>query len=348
MKGVSMRKDVTIPSCGSELAGWLYVPDGLGKKERRPAIVMAHGLSAVKEMYLDAFAERFCAAGFVVTVFDYRNQGASPGEPRGQIFPDDQHDDYRNAITWTQARAEVDAERIGIWGSSYSGGHVIHVSAFDRRVKCAACQVPLVDGLENTRRLVRADVHPQFRALLNQERAARATDPAKVSYFPVVSEDCEGCVLPTPDSWEWFSTTGKNRAPNWKNEMTWESVEKLIEYRPGAHIHLISPTPFPDGRGERRRPDADGSRHRGIPAGSRAQEARRHPRWALRRLPRASHRGLGRSGDRVVPRASHELSTSAVPARGDGTANVGRAFAVSLPLWEGLSATMRGHGLPSR
>jgi fermentation-respiration switch protein FrsA (DUF1100 family) len=239
-----MRTDVTIPSCGLELAGWLYVPDGMKKKEARPAIVLAHGLSAVKEMYLDAFAERFCAAGFVVTVFDYRCQGSSPGEPRGQIFPDDQHDDYRNAITWTQARPEVDAERIGIWGSSYSGGHVIHVAAFDRRVKCAVCQVPLVDGIENVRRLVRADVVPAFRALLNDERAARATDPGKISYFPVVSEDCNGCVLPTPDSWDWFSQTGATRAPTWKNQMTWESVEKLIEYRPGAHIHLISPTPF--------------------------------------------------------------------------------------------------------
>ena len=239
-----MRTDVTIPSCGLDLAAWLYLPDGMKKKETRPAIVMAHGLSAVKEMYLDAFAERFCAAGFVVTVFDYRCQGSSPGEPRGQIFPDDQHDDYRNAITWTQGRPEVDAERIGIWGSSYSGGHVIQVAAFDRRVKCAACQVPLVDGIENVRRLVRADVVPAFRALLNEERAARATDPGKISYFPVVSEDCNGCVLPTPDSWDWFSQTGATRAPTWKNEMTWESVEKLIEYRPGAHIHLISPTPF--------------------------------------------------------------------------------------------------------
>ena len=239
-----MRTDVTIPSGGLELAAWLYLPDGMKKKETRPAIVMAHGLSAVKEMYLDAFAERFCAAGFVVTVFDYRCQGSSPGEPRGQIFPDDQHDDYRNAITWTQERPEVDAERIGIWGSSYSGGHVIQVAAFDRRVKCAACQVPLVDGIENVRRLVRADVVPAFQGLLNEERAARATDPGKISYFPVVSEDCNGCVLPTPDSWEWFSQTGATRAPTWKNEMTWESVEKLIEYRPGAHIHLISPTPL--------------------------------------------------------------------------------------------------------
>jgi fermentation-respiration switch protein FrsA (DUF1100 family) len=239
-----MRTDVKIPSCGEELAGWLYLPEKRGKgKKKAPAIVMAHGLSAVKEMYLDVFAERFCAAGFVVTVFDYRFQGESPGEPRGQIFPHQQHDDYRNAITWTRQRAEVDPERIGIWGSSYSGAHVIHLAAFDRRVKCAVAQVPLVDGMENVRRLVRSDIIPGFLGMLSDEREKRMTDPGAVSYLPVVAEDMNA-VLPTPDSWKWFIETGETRAPSWKNEMTFESVERLMQYNPASVIHHISPTPF--------------------------------------------------------------------------------------------------------
>lgn len=238
-----MRSNIKIPSCGEKLAGWLYLPDGLAKGQKAPAIVMAHGLSAVKEMYLDVFAERFCAAGFVVTVFDYRHQGASPGEPRGQIFPHEQHDDYRNAITWTRQRAEVDPERIGIWGSSYSGAHVIHLAAFDRRVKCAVAQVPLVDGMENVRRLVRSDIIPGFLEMLSDEREKRMKDPGAVSYLPVVAEDMNA-VLPTPDSWKWFIETGETRAPNWRNEMTFESVERLMQYNPASVIHHISPTPF--------------------------------------------------------------------------------------------------------
>jgi uncharacterized protein len=194
-----VRRNVKIPSCGEKLAAWLYLPDELPEGQKAPAIVMAHGLSAVKEMYLDVFAERFCAAGFVVTVFDYRFQGESPGEPRGQIFPHQQHDDYRNAITWTRQRAEVDPERIGIWGSSYSGAHVIHLAAFDRRVKCAVAQVPLVDGMENVRRLVRSDIIPGFLGMLSDEREKRMKDPGAVSYLPVVAEDMNA-VLPTPDS----------------------------------------------------------------------------------------------------------------------------------------------------
>lgn len=129
------RRDVTFRSEGLTLAAWYYTPKGMKPDEKRPAIVMAHGFSAPKEALLANFADRFAAAGFVVTVFDYRFLGASEGEPRGQIIPSQQIDDYRNAITWTQMQKEVDPNRIGIWGTSYSGAHVLHLGAFDRRVK---------------------------------------------------------------------------------------------------------------------------------------------------------------------------------------------------------------------
>ena len=165
-----MRHDVTFPSEGLNCAGWLYVPDDMMGGEQRPAIVMAHGFSAVKEMYLDNFAEVFVAAGFVTLVFDYRNQGASEGTARGRIIPVEQHDDYRNAITWASLRPEVDASRIGVWGSSYSGAHVLHLAAFDKRIKAAVSQVPLVSGWQNAQRLIRADVFAQFIELLAQDR----------------------------------------------------------------------------------------------------------------------------------------------------------------------------------
>ena len=82
-----MRQDVTFVSEGLKCAGWLYLPDDLKSGEKRPAIVMAHGFSAVKEMYLDSFAEVFVAVGFVTLVFDYRYQGASEGESRDRIIP---------------------------------------------------------------------------------------------------------------------------------------------------------------------------------------------------------------------------------------------------------------------
>jgi len=115
-----MRHDITFPSEGLNCAGWLYVPDNQKSGEQHPAIVMAHGFSGVKEQYLDTFAEVFAAAGFVTLVFDYRYLGASEGTEQGRIIPAEQQEDYRNAITWVSLRPEVDALRIGVWGSSYS------------------------------------------------------------------------------------------------------------------------------------------------------------------------------------------------------------------------------------
>ena len=140
-----MRKDIEFKTQdGVTLRGWHYLPDT--RVGRCPTIVMAHGYSAVKEMYLDRFAETFAAAGLAAIVFDNRNFGASDGTPRQEIDPHQQVSDYRDAITYAETLAETDASRIGIWGSSYSGGHVLVVAAIDRRVKCVVSQVPLISG----------------------------------------------------------------------------------------------------------------------------------------------------------------------------------------------------------
>jgi fermentation-respiration switch protein FrsA (DUF1100 family) len=237
-----MRRDIEFDAEGVTLRGWLYVPDGAGGPV--PTVVMAHGLSAVKEMYLDSFAEAFAAGGLGALVFDNRNFGASDGEPRQEIDPWAQVRDYRHAITWAQSRPEVDADGIGVWGSSYSGGHVLVLGAIDKRIKCVACQVPLVTGIGNIQRLVRQDFLGPNRAAMEQDRAARyrGEPPAMV---PVVDPDpLAVSALPTPDSWEWFSETGKRRATTWKNEVTLRSVEMLMEYEPGVYVERISPTPL--------------------------------------------------------------------------------------------------------
>ena len=237
-----MRTDIAFPSDGLTLRGWLYRPEG--KAGDRPAIVMAHGFSAVKEMHLDDFAEVFCKAGFVVMVYDHRNLGASDGEPRGELDPIAQIRGYRDAITWLQEQPGVDPNRIGAWGSSYSGGHVIVLSAIDRRVKCAVSQVPAIDGWGTVQRLIRGDMIPLFRQQFDADRASRyrGGEPAMV---PVVPDEPTGMgALPTADSIEYFTKAAAERAPSWKNAVTLRSVEMLTEYNPGSYIQRISPTPF--------------------------------------------------------------------------------------------------------
>src|SRR5699024_8845689 len=128
------------------------------------------------------------AAGLNALVFDNRNFGDSDGYPRQEIDPWQQIRDYRHAITFATTFPEVDPDRIGIWGSSYSGGHVLVVSALDRRVKAVVSQGALVNGYENLRRLVRPDFLDGFREQFDADRLNRfkGESPAMV---PVVDED---------------------------------------------------------------------------------------------------------------------------------------------------------------
>ena len=238
-----MRTDVAFQAeDGVTLRGWHYVPDGAAG--RVPTIVMAHGFSAVKEMYLDRFAEVFAAAGMAALVFDNRNFGASDGLPRQEIDPWRQIADYRDALSFALTLPETDADRLGVWGSSYSGGHVIVVAAIDRRVKCVVAQVPLISGDANARRLVRADHQAGLHAAFAADRLNRYRG-GPPAMLPVVAEDpAAPCALPTPDSWAWFTATGLERAPAWRNEVTLRSVELFTAYEPGAWLPLVSPTPL--------------------------------------------------------------------------------------------------------
>lgn len=236
------RRDVEFDAEGTTLRGWFYPAEG--SAGTAPVIVMAHGLSAVKEMYLDDYAAAFSAAGLGVLVFDNRNFGASDGEPRQEIDPVAQTRDYRHAITYATSLPEVDRSRIGVWGSSYSGAHVLVLGAIDSRVKAVVSQVPLVSGYENIRSLVRSDFIGGFEDMFDADREARfrGEEPVRV---PAVNEDPLGpAAMPTPDSYRWFTETHELRAPSWRNEITLRSVEMLREYEPGTHVHRIAPKPL--------------------------------------------------------------------------------------------------------
>ena len=127
-------ENVWVPSGGVRVAGELGLPDGLSPEERRPGLVLGHGFGVVKQS-LATEAEFFRRAGYVVLAIDYRTFGASEGEPRGQLFPLNQVEDFRNAVSYLQHRPEVDPDRIGIWGASFGGAVVIWTAAVDRRVK---------------------------------------------------------------------------------------------------------------------------------------------------------------------------------------------------------------------
>ncbi|WCN37648.1 alpha/beta hydrolase [Aneurinibacillus uraniidurans] len=235
------RRDIEFDADGITLRGWLYVPESNGHQV--PAIVMAHGYSAVKEMYLDRYAEVFAQAGLAALVFDYRGFGASDGMPRQEVNPWQQIEDYRHAITYASMMPEVDNNRIGVWGSSYSGGHVLVVAATDRRVKCVVSQVPTISGYQSALRRVPGEAVEKLLHSFAEDRVRRmkGEEPQMLSVIP---HEADGNAIYTmPDAVKWYSEGGA-LAPGWRNEVTLRSVEFSRSYEPGIYVSRISPTPL--------------------------------------------------------------------------------------------------------
>lgn len=236
----AQRSDLRIPVAGAELAAWLYLPAAPGP---HPVVVMSHGFSCVKEQFLDRFAVCFAEAGLAVLLFDHRNFGASSGEPRQEADPVLQARDYRDVITHLALLPDLDSARVGIWGTSYSGGHVLQVAAHDRRVKCVVAQVPTVSGYEQARRRVAPSRMDAVLQGFADERLRRARSEPPTLRPVIASQPGQSCVFDSDDATAYFNAAAR-LAPSWRNEVTLATSEMACEYEPGAHIERISPTPL--------------------------------------------------------------------------------------------------------
>jgi uncharacterized protein len=154
-----------IMSEGTRMAAEVFAPKD-PKSEKLPTIVMSHGWGGTAAM-LRPDGVAFARAGYLVVTFDYRGWGKSDsrliaaGKPpekkdgklvaevkevREVVDPIDQTTDILNAIHWVVGEKPCDPGRIGLWGSSYSGGHVVYVAARDPRVKAFVSQVGSMDS----------------------------------------------------------------------------------------------------------------------------------------------------------------------------------------------------------
>ncbi|WP_338088253.1 alpha/beta hydrolase [Neobacillus citreus] len=243
MKSPSLfnRINIEFNAEGAMLRGWLYTPNT--SEENFPAIIMSHGYGSLKEMYLDAFAEHFANNGFAVLVYDHRNFGDSDGFPRQEINPYEQVLDFQHAITFICTLKEIDRSRIGIWGTSYSGGHVLQVAAMDKRISCVVAQVPTVSGSQAALRRVQPDEVPTLLNTFYDDRENRMLG-GKPAYKKIVAETTdEQGIYQNEEAVKWYLKAGK-RSPNWRNEVTIRSIDLSRSYEPGKYFSMISPTPL--------------------------------------------------------------------------------------------------------
>lgn len=237
------REDIEFQGEGGvTLRGWFYPAQNVTTPA--PAIVMVHGMTAVKEMHLDDYAEVFAEAGLNVVAYDHRNFGASDGTPRQENDPVLQHRDIRNAITYVSTRPEVDGSKIGLWGSSFAGGHALLVAAVDKRVKAVVSQVPFISGSRQLGAAVRPDFTAHLREQFDGDRLNRFAGGEPAIIPAVTADPTAPAMMPSTDAYEWFTKTAADRAPSWKNELTARSLEWASEYEPGSYISRIAPTPL--------------------------------------------------------------------------------------------------------
>lgn len=143
----SQPSDIYFNSGDLKCSAYLYRPE---QKSTSPIIIMAHGLGGTRKMRLTAFAERFVAAGYACLVFDYRHFGDSEGQPRQLLDINRQLEDWKAAIAYARQLSGIDHSKIILWGSSFSGGHVLATAAQDSNIRAVISQCPFTDGLSSS------------------------------------------------------------------------------------------------------------------------------------------------------------------------------------------------------
>jgi uncharacterized protein len=208
------------------------VNDAFEGPRGRPVVVMGHGFAATRDCGLDAFAERFAAAGLDALTFDYRHFGESSGEPRQLLSIPRQLQDFTTAVEYACALEGTDADRVVVWGSSYAGGHAVEVAAKDRRVAAVVAQVPAMDGVAVLRRLIgyAGPARLARLTLAGLRDAARAALGRPPLMLPAVGPPGTLAAMSTPDAEEGMRAIA---GPTWRNEVCARIMLRAGAYRPG-------------------------------------------------------------------------------------------------------------------
>ncbi len=230
------ERTVHFPSAGLELAGTLYTPGDSGVGGA--GIVLCQGYTGTREMFLPILATAFCEAGYRALTFDYRGWGESAG-PRHRLFPLEQVEDVRSALSFLAGQPGVDGERLGLWGTSFGGGNAVQAAAEDARVKCVVACLAVGNGrrwLRSLRRLwewqellaeIEEDRARRHRGESSRTRSAFEIAPPDPSILELMAAAAQGGVFASDDK-----------------SLTLESVQAILDFAPDERVGRIGPRPI--------------------------------------------------------------------------------------------------------
>lgn len=284
------RETVRFPSADGTCVGDLLLPgerpegqprgggatrEGAGP-EGLPTVVMAAGIGAERSFGLAPFAERFVARGLAALVFDFRTFGDSPGQPRNLVSPPRHVDDYLAALDFVRRDERLDGGRVGLWGTSFSGGHAVVAAAREPdAVSAVVAQVPFLSGIASALRYPLRHL-PAAVALATADAVSSLVGRPPVT-VPVVRERGGPAVVHTPDAWEGYRKLAPDPATweAWEGRVPARILLTILVYRPLGHAARVrAPTLLVAGRDDRV-----------CPVGTARKAARRIPDARLEELP---------------------------------------------------------------
>ncbi len=217
-------------SHGDLCAATLYLPAQPGP---HAVVLMAHGFAGTQEARLPAYADRFCRAGMAVLIWDYRHFGKSGGQPRHLLDIERQLQDWQAAMAFARSQPYLDASRLALWGTSFSGGHVLQLAARTPDLKAVIAQVPFVDGLQQIGRPWQA-LRLGLAGAVDMAQALLGRAPHRIK---VVGRPGSLAALTSPDA-----EPGYQRliaGCTWENEVAARIVLQLPLYRPIRTVRQI-------------------------------------------------------------------------------------------------------------
>ncbi len=231
-----MKRAVEFYSEGFKLVGDIYVPDGLPSGEQRAAVLLCHGYTGVKDLYLPDNAKTLNDAGYVVMTFDYKGWGESEGT-RSRLAPYSRVADVQAAMTYLGMQPEADADRIGLYGTSYGGATVSWTGAVDQRAKCIVSVVGIGHGARWMSRVRRVDEWFDLQERSKEDREKRASTGESVYV------DRSEILLPDRQSAELAAAARRNN-PAAVGTIPLEYVDDTIGFNPEWIVDKISPRPI--------------------------------------------------------------------------------------------------------
>lgn len=240
------QRSVSFDSAGLRLAGTLYVPD-TAVAGPRPAIVVSHPASGVKEQTAGLYARHLAEQGLMALAFDAAYGGESEGEPRGLEDPAHRVEDIRAAISFLSVYEGIDPARLGLLGICASGGYATAAAATDCRVKALAT----VSGTDlgtffreghdgkQAPELLRALLHNAAKA---RTAEARGDGVQRFAIFPESEADARRLGPYAYEGWEYYCTP-RAEHPRSTRMMPWSSVDRIAAFDGFGLVRMVAPRP---------------------------------------------------------------------------------------------------------